>query len=110
YMSPEQARAKPVDRRADIWAFGCVLYEMLTGKMAFRGDSVTETLSAVLKNEPDWLQLPAATPQHVRVLLRRCLQKDARQRLQAMGDARISLDEALSEAPETMSSPSVSPA
>jgi serine/threonine protein kinase/dipeptidyl aminopeptidase/acylaminoacyl peptidase len=98
YMSPEQGKAKPVDRRADIWAFGCVLYEMLTGKMAFRGDTVTETLAAVLKNEPDWPQLPAATPQHVRVLLRRCLQKDARQRLQAMGDARIALDEVLSGA------------
>jgi Tol biopolymer transport system component len=99
-MSPEQAKAKPVDRRADIWAFGCVLYEMLTGKMAFRGDSVTDTLAAVLKTEPDWAQLPAATPQQVRVLLRRCLQKDARQRLQAMGDARISLDEVIAGAPD----------
>ena len=110
YMSPEQARAKPVDRRADIWAFGCVLYEMLTGKMAFRGDSVTDTLTAVVKNEPDWSQLPAATPQHVRVLLRRCLQKDARQRLQAMGDARIALEEGFSEAPEAISRLGESPA
>jgi len=100
YMSPEQAKAKPVDRRADIWAFGCVLYEMLTGKMAFRGETVTDTLAAVLKNEPDWSQLPAATPQHVRVLLRRCLQKEARQRLQAIGDARIALDEVLTGASE----------
>jgi Tol biopolymer transport system component len=100
YMSPEQAKAKPVDRRADIWAFGCVLYEMLTGKMTFRGESVTDTLAAVLKNDPDWSQLPAATPPHVRVLLRRCLQKEARQRLQAIGDARIALDEVVTGASE----------
>src|SRR5580658_2209315 len=96
YMSPEQAKAKPVDRRADIWAFGCVLYEMLTGKMAFRGESVTDTLAAVIKEEPDWSQLPAATPVRVRVLLQRCLQKDPKQRLRDIGDARISLDEVLS--------------
>jgi len=110
YMSPEQARAKPVDRRADIWAFGCVLYEMLTGKMAFRGDSVTDTLTAVIKSEPDWSQLPAVTPQHVRVLLRRCLQKDARRRLQAIGDARIALEEGFSEAPGAMNRFGESPA
>ena len=62
YMSPEQAKGKPVDRRADIWAFGCVLYEMLTGKMAFRGETVTDTLAAVIKEEPDWTRLPATTP------------------------------------------------
>jgi Tol biopolymer transport system component len=100
YMSPEQAKGKPVDRRADIWAFGCVLYEMLTGKMAFRGDTVTETLAAVLRNEPDWSLLPAATPIRVRVLLQRCLQKDPKQRLRDIGDARISLDEVLSGAPD----------
>ena len=83
YMSPEQARGKLVDRRADIWAFGCVLYEMLTGKMAFGGGAVTDTLAAVLRVEPDWSQLPAATPTRVRVLLQRCLQKDPKQRLQA---------------------------
>jgi eukaryotic-like serine/threonine-protein kinase len=102
YMSPEQAKAKPVDRRADIWAFGCVLYEMLTGKKAFDGDAVTETLAAVLKNEPDWSLLPAATPMRVRVLLQRCLQKDPKQRLRDIGDARISLDEVLSGAPNPM--------
>lgn len=96
YMSPEQAKAKPVDRRADIWAFGCVLYEMLTGKMAFQGESITDTLAAVIKEEPDWSQLPAATPARVRVLLQRCLQKDPKQRLRDIGDARISLDEVLS--------------
>ena len=101
YMSPEQAKAKAVDRRADIWAFGCVLYEMLTGEMAFRGDSTTDMLASVIRAEPDWSLLPTATPQLVRTLLRRCLQKDARQRLQAIGDARIALDEVLSGAAES---------
>jgi eukaryotic-like serine/threonine-protein kinase len=103
YMSPEQARGKLVDRRADIWAFGCVLYEMLTGKMTFGGGAVTDTLAAVLRAEPEWSQLPATTPTRVRVLLQRCLQKDPKQRLQAIGDARISLDEVLSGAPEPSS-------
>src|SRR5271165_2612672 len=103
YMSPEQAKAKPVDRRADIWAFGCVLYEMLTGKMAFRGESVTDTLAAVIKEDADWSQLPAATPMRVRVLLQRCLQKDPKQRLRDIGDARISLDEVLAGAPDPLS-------
>ena len=76
YMSPEQARGKAVDKRTDIWAFGCVLYELLTGKQAFQGDTVTEILAAVLRGEPDWPALPAATPTNVRDLLRRCLQKD----------------------------------
>jgi eukaryotic-like serine/threonine-protein kinase len=89
-----------VDRRADIWAFGCVLYEMLTGQQTFTGEAVTDTLAAVIRAEPDWTQLPAATPIRVRVLLQRCLQKDPKQRLQAIGDARISLDEVLSGAPD----------
>ena len=111
YMSPEQAKAKPVDRRADIWAFGCVLYEMLSAKMAFRGDTVTDTLAAVLKNEPDWSQLPAAAPMRMRVLLHRCLQKDAKQRLRDIGDARISLEEVLAGAPEgALSPPAPTPA
>ena len=105
YMSPEQAKGKPVDRRADIWAFGCVLYEMLTGKMVFGGESVTDTLAAVIKEEPNWSQLPAGTPVRVRVLLQRCLQKDPKQRLRDIGEARISLDEVLSGAPE----PSLAP-
>jgi Tol biopolymer transport system component len=100
YMAPEQAKAKQVDRRADIWAFGCVLYEMLTGTRAFRGDSVTDTLAAVIRGEIDWTKLPAATPVRVRVLLQRCLQKDPKQRLRDIGDARISLDEVLSGAPD----------
>ncbi len=99
YMSPEQAKAKPVDRRTDIWAFGCVLYEMLTGKMAFGGETVTDVLAGVLKNDPDWAQLPEGTPVRARVLLQRCLQKDQKQRLRDIGDARISLDEIISGAP-----------
>src|SRR5271169_7143730 len=100
YMSPEQAKGKTVDRRADVWAFGCVLYEMLTGKMAFSGETVTDTLAAVIRAEPDWSQLPAATPVRVRVLLQRCLQKDPKERLRDIGDARISLDEVLVGAPD----------
>jgi len=103
YMSPEQAKAKSVDRRADIWAFGCVLYEMLTGKQAFPGETVTESLAAVIRAEPDWSQLSSTTPMRVRVLLQRCLQKDPKQRLRDIGDARISLDEVLSGAPEPTS-------
>jgi Tol biopolymer transport system component len=100
YMSPEQAAGKTVDRRADIWAFGCVLYEMLTGKKTYHGESMADTLAAVIRAEPDWTQLPAATPQQVRVLLQRCLQKDSKQRLQAIGEARISLDAVLSGPPD----------
>ncbi|MFZ3362886.1 MAG: protein kinase [Candidatus Acidiferrales bacterium] len=104
YMSPEQAKGKSVDRRADIWAFGCVLYEMLTGKMAFGGETVTDTLAAVIRAEPDWLQLPANTPPRIRELLQRCLKKDPRQRLQSIGDARIALEETLSGAAQETSS------
>jgi serine/threonine protein kinase len=100
YMSPEQARGKSADRRSDIWAFGCVLYEMLTGKMAFRGETVSDTLAAILKDHPDWDQLPSTISARVRVLVERCLQKDPRQRLQAIGDARIAMDEVLAGAPE----------
>jgi eukaryotic-like serine/threonine-protein kinase len=100
YMSPEQAKAKSVDRRADIWAFGCVLYEMLTGRVAFPGDPVTDTLAGVICAEPDWSQLPAATPMRVGVLLQRCLQKDPKQRLRDIGDACISLNEVLAGVPE----------
>jgi eukaryotic-like serine/threonine-protein kinase len=100
YMSPEQAKAKPVDRRADIWGFGCVLYEMLTAKQAFDGDTITDTLAAVIKEEPDLSQLPGGTPARVRVLLERCFQKDSKQRLRDIGDARISIDEVLSGASE----------
>jgi eukaryotic-like serine/threonine-protein kinase len=100
YMSPEQAKAKPVDRRADIWAFGCVLYEMLTGTQTFTGETVTDTLAAVIMKDPDWSLLPAATPVRVRVLLQRCLQKDPKERLRDIGDARISLGEVIAGAPD----------
>jgi eukaryotic-like serine/threonine-protein kinase len=109
YMSPEQAKAKSVDRRADIWAFGCVVYEMLTGKRAFDGETVTDTLAAVIKEEPDWSQLPAATSARVRVLLRRCLQKDSKQRLRDIGEARIAIDEVLSGSPDTVSAAAPEP-
>jgi eukaryotic-like serine/threonine-protein kinase len=94
YMAPEQAKGKPADKRSDIWAFGCVLYEMLTGKRAFAGEDVTDTLAAVIKGEPDWNLLPAATHSAVRRLLRRCLQKDAHSRLHDISDARIEIQEA----------------
>ena len=81
YMAPEQARAKPVDRRADIWAFGAVLYEMLTGRRAFAGDDAADVIAGVLTREPDWAALPDATPVALRRLLHRCLQKDPARRL-----------------------------
>src|SRR6185437_14830656 len=96
YMSPEQARGKAADRRADIWSFGCVLYEMLTGKMAFGGETVTDTLASVIKSEPDWSLLPPNTPRAIRKLLQRCLRKETKQRLQAIGDARIAIEEVIS--------------
>ena len=95
YMSPEQAKGKVVDQRADIWAFGCVLYEMLTGRMAFRGESATDIIAAVIRGEPDWSELPSSTPPRIRRLLQRCLQKDPKQRLRDIGDARIEIEEEL---------------
>jgi eukaryotic-like serine/threonine-protein kinase len=93
YMAPEQAKGKAVDRRADIWAFGVVLYEMLTGRRTFPGDDVSEVLASVLKSDPDWTAVPAGIPPSVQRLLRRCLEKDPRKRLSAIGDARFDLDE-----------------
>lgn len=98
YMSPEQATGKAVDRRTDAWAFGCVLYEMLTGTKAFGGETATDALAAVIRGEPDWALLPGATSWPVRALLRRCLNKDVRQRVQAIGDARIALEDVLARA------------
>src|ERR1019366_4895334 len=92
YMSPEQAKGKPVDRRADIWAFGVVLFEMLTGKQLYSGENAAETLAFVMTKEPAFDTLPAKTPQAMRTLLRRCLTKDVRQRLQHIGEARIALE------------------
>ncbi len=91
YMSPEQAVGQAADKRTDIWAFGCVLHEMLTGRRTFSGPSPADTITAVLSREPDWSQLPASTPAHVRWLLAQCLAKDARHRLRDIGDARLAL-------------------
>ncbi len=93
YMSPEQARGKPVDRRADIWAFGCILYEMLTGQRLFTGETATDVIGAVVHKEPDLDELSSKVPAQIRRLLERCLQKDANRRLQSIGDARIALQE-----------------
>ena len=95
YMSPEQAKGRPVDKRTDIWAFGCVLYECLTGKRVSGGETVPETLARVLEREPDWAALPESTPASIRVLLQRCLRKEARERLHDIADARIELAEQL---------------
>jgi len=92
YMSPEQAKGKAVDRRADIWAFGCLLYEMLTGKQAFEGETVSDVLAAVIMKDPDWNALPASTPAAIRKLLRRCLERDPKRRLQAIGEARVVIE------------------
>jgi serine/threonine-protein kinase len=112
-MSPEQARGKPLDRRTDIWSFGCLLYECLTGKVAFPGETVPDTIAKILEREPDWSVLPASTPPHVRALLRRCLEKDARRRLRDIGDARLELTAPSGEAahpPDARSAPVVAAA
>ncbi len=95
YMSPEQARGKPADKRSDIWSFGCVLYEMLTGRLPFKGETVSDTLANILQTNPDWQAMPQTTPSNIQVLLRRCLEKDPRRRLQHIGDASIEIDETL---------------
>jgi Tol biopolymer transport system component len=107
YMSPEQAKGKKVDRRTDIWAFGCVLYEMISGKRCFKGETVSEALATVLMQEPDWSHLPESTPPRLRELLRRCLNKDAKQRLRDIGEARIAIEEVLSD-PEAAAIPATS--
>jgi hypothetical protein len=108
YMSPEQARGRVVDRRADVWAFGCVLYECLTGSRTFPGDTISDILAELIKSEPDWKKLPASTPTAVRRLLRRCLAKDPDDRLRDLGDAVLELAEtdetAVPDALETISS------
>jgi Tol biopolymer transport system component len=102
YMSPEQAKGKTVDRRTDIWAFGCVFFEMLTGKRPFDGETVTDVLAAVVRAEPEWSLLPSNTPRAIRDLLRRCLKKDVKQRLQAIGDARIAIEGTMSGGPSLL--------
>ena len=95
YMSPEQARGQPVDKRADIWAFGCILFELLTGRRAFRGETASDTIAAVLERQPDWSLLPDPLPASIRVLLRRCLEKDLHRRLHDIADVRIEVEDAL---------------
>ncbi|HEU4401321.1 MAG TPA: protein kinase, partial [Candidatus Polarisedimenticolia bacterium] len=99
YMSPEQARGRPVDKRADIWAFGCVLYEALTGRQAFEGETLSDTLAAILKSEPDWEALPSDAGSRLRELLKRCLRKDPGQRLRDIGDARQEIEAAIAAGP-----------
>jgi eukaryotic-like serine/threonine-protein kinase len=108
YMSPEQARGRRLDRRSDVFSFGCVLYESLTGKRAFPGESVSDTLAAILRSEPDWSALPSETPVTIRRLLRRALEKDVKRRLRDIGDARLEIDDALTS-PEPAPGPPVAP-
>jgi eukaryotic-like serine/threonine-protein kinase len=105
YMSPEQARGLPVDERTDIWAFGCVVYEMLTGRAPFGGATASDTIAAILHHEPDWSLLPATTPPGIRRAIRRCLQPDQRLRRQDIGDVRIDFDEGLAGSTDDVTSP-----
>ena len=105
YMSPEQARGRAVDRRSDIWAFGCVLYECLTGSRAFHGETVSDTLAHILKGEPDWSKLPAETPTLIEVLLRRCLEKDPNKRLHDIADARLEIEAPVAYPSEAVAAP-----
>jgi serine/threonine protein kinase len=98
YMSPEQARGQTVDKRTDVWAFGCVLYEIVTGRRAFSGETIADLIAAILHREPDWTALPPALPPEVSRLVRRCLQKDPRRRIHDIADARVEIDEALDAA------------
>ena len=109
YMSPEQARGRHVDKRSDIWAFGCVLYELLAGKQAFGGESISDSMAAILKGEPDWNALPPETPASVVRLLRLCLRKDSKQRLHDIADGRLELEEALSAPAQPVPAPGVAP-
>jgi serine/threonine protein kinase len=91
YMSPEQARGKLADKRSDIWSFGCVLYEMLTGRIPFKGETISDTLANILQTEPNWQALPESTPANIRVMLGHCLDKEPRRRLRDIGDIAITL-------------------
>lgn len=105
YMSPDQAKGRTADKRSDLWAFGCLLYEMLAGKRAFAGDDVSDTLAAVLRGDPDWTALPATTPAPIRRLLRRCLEKDRKKRLADAADAGLEIEEALTGTLDTVTPP-----
>jgi Tol biopolymer transport system component len=105
YMAPEQARGKPVDKRADIWAFGCVLFEMLAGRRTFDGQDVTDTIAAIVRGEPNWASLPSDTPPQIRRLLKRCLAKDPKHRLREAGSAIVEIDEAQTSAGEPDTAP-----
>src|SRR5215470_4312123 len=107
YMSPEQAAAKPVDKRTDLWAFGVVLLEMLTGRRVFEGETTSHVLAAILSKEPDWTALPPRTPAAIRRLLRRCLEKDRKRRLDSAADARLEIEDALAQRAEEF--PSTAP-
>ena len=107
YMSPEQARGQPVDRRTDIWSFGCVLFEMLSGRRAFPAGTLSDTLVAILQRKPDWRALPAGLPNSIRTLLQRCLEKDPKQRLHDIADARLELVDALQPPTEVSATPNV---
>jgi len=102
YMSPEQARGRPLDHRTDVWSFGCIMFEMLTGKLAFEGPTASDTIAHVLERDPDWKLLPAEIPANIKILLRRCLEKESHNRLQHIGDA-------LLEIRETLTPPKISP-
>ena len=105
YMSPEQARGFPVDRRTDLWAFGCVLFEMLTGRRAFDGDTVTDVLAAVIGQDPDWTRLPQSTPETWRRVMQWCLEKDVKRRLRDAGDAALLLDAVVAHPPSSRPRP-----
>jgi hypothetical protein len=110
YMSPEQARGRPVDRRTDIWSFGCVLYECLTGKPLHRGETVSDLIANILAREPSWTELPPQTPQRLRALLARCLRKDARERQRDIGDVRLELTEIRAHGADAPAAAAVAPA
>jgi eukaryotic-like serine/threonine-protein kinase len=109
YMSPEQAKGRPADKRSDVWAFGCVLYEMLTGRRSFIGEDVAETLAHILTKEPDWTALPADAPVAMRRLLRRCLERDRKHRLDSAAAARLEIEEAAKNETMPASSPTSAP-
>ena len=109
YMSPEQAKGRPADRRSDLWSLGCVLFEMLTGARAFAGEDITDTLAAVLRGDPDWSALPPSAPAGIRRLLRLCLERDPRKRLQSAADARIRLTDEATIAPESLATAVAAP-